>query len=498
MESARTCLYSRPVMRFRSGLLAVVFPCLVLALLAPSASAQDNAGSCVMTGSKGTKQDYRCRMGPVTVAPFQVLTKELIFGVPKPDVDGFVTDMSVDVVDANGKQVPIDRLMLHHIVFINIGEKLGAKRDPTCGGTFEAWNSMSTLPNWGERFYAAGEERAEMKLPEGYGYPLAKDETWLMTYMFMNHRSVTDRAFVEYELTVDTRKDVSRSSRTGSTSRTARWTRSTTCPAASVRGRPTSARWCGPSPRPDGSWGAAATCTAAARRSRCAGRPAGTARSTPRGRYGAAQSHAFYNVRPVLHEPGPIHMTGFYSGRGVPLAAGEKVVLESRYDASQPHTRVMGIMVVFLAPDSSVTEKCGAVPNDFVGLKKPQGRKSPPPFRVPIVGRRGGKAVNISAPPGRRVSLGRNATVEVGDLFFKRPNVSLPAGGNLTWRFKGPTLHNITLANGPRGFSSPNLSSGRTYSRKLSVPGTYQLFCGLHPVDMTATIKVKKAKKRRS
>jgi hypothetical protein len=64
-------------------------------------------------------------------------------------------------------------------------------------------------------------------------------------------------------------------------------------------------------------------------------------------------------------------------------------------------------------------------------------------------------------------------------------------GGTVTWRFDGPTLHNITLANGPRGFSSKNLSDGRIYRKKLTVPGTYQLFCGLHPVDMTATIKVK-------
>ena len=75
-------------MRLRPGLLAVVFPCLVLALAPGAASAQDNAGSCVEVGSQGTKHDYRCRMGPVTVAPFQVLTKELIFSVPKPDVDG--------------------------------------------------------------------------------------------------------------------------------------------------------------------------------------------------------------------------------------------------------------------------------------------------------------------------------------------------------------------------------------------------------------------------
>jgi plastocyanin len=93
------------------------------------------------------------------------------------------------------------------------------------------------------------------------------------------------------------------------------------------------------------------------------------------------------------------------------------------------------------------------------------------------------------------VSFGRGGTVEVGDLFFKRPNISLRAGGTVTWRFDGPTLHNITLANGPRGFSSKNLSDGRIYRKKLTVPGTYQLFCGLHPVDMTATIKVKGRRK---
>ena len=75
-------------MRFRPGLLAVGRPCLVLALAPGAAAAQDNAGSCVEVGSQGTEHDYRCRMGPVTVAPFQVLTKELIFSVPKPDADG--------------------------------------------------------------------------------------------------------------------------------------------------------------------------------------------------------------------------------------------------------------------------------------------------------------------------------------------------------------------------------------------------------------------------
>ena len=41
--------------------------------------------------------------------------------VPKPDVDWFITKMKTDVVDAaTHKLVPIQRVMLHHIVFANL------------------------------------------------------------------------------------------------------------------------------------------------------------------------------------------------------------------------------------------------------------------------------------------------------------------------------------------------------------------------------------------
>jgi plastocyanin len=478
-------------MRFRPGLLAVVLPCLVLALAPGAASAQDNAGSCVEVGSQGTKHDYRCRMGPIAVGPFQVLVKEAVFDIPKPDIDGHVTSMNVDVVDASGKPMPIRRLMLHHIVFLNLGKSVGAKRDPTCGAGFETWDTMSLFPNMAERFYGAGEERTKMVLPEGYGYPISRQDNWLMIFMFMNHRSVTDAAYIEYNVTVDTRQDL--------TPAEPYWLDVGQCgtdpiynipggrPKGSVHTRrkvlemPKAGRLISAGGHVHGGGQVLAL-----RRPECPNSEVYNSRPI-----WGARNHPFYKVRPVLHEPGPIHMTTFHSTRGVPLAAGEKVVLESRYDASQPHTRVMGIMVVFVAPDPSVMEPCGPVPHDFVELKKPKGRTKPPPFTVPIVGRRGGRAVNIDAPPGRRVSLGKGGTIEVGDLFFRRPNVAVRAGGTLTWRFGGLTVHNVTLANGPRGFSSPNLSSGRTYRKKLSVPGTYQLFCGLHPVDMTATIKVK-------
>jgi plastocyanin len=208
-------------------------------------------------------------------------------------------------------------------------------------------------------------------------------------------------------------------------------------------------------------------------------------------------SHPFYHVRPVLHEPGPIHMGGFNSAQGFPVAAGERIALDSVYDATRPHSRVMGIMLAYVAQDPSVTAKCGPAPTDLTELPAPAGRKTPPPFTVPIVGMRNGRAVNITAPRGKRVKLGKRGSISVGDLFFRRPNVSVRKGSTLTWSFGGKTLHNITVANGPRAFSSPNLNGGRKFKERLNVPGTYQLFCGLHPVAMTATIKVTADKKKR-
>ena len=468
--------------RSRTILLLALLSGLVLA--APAA-AQDPAGSCTLAATAGTKQTYDCRYGPITVAPFQVLTKEIQLGMPKPDVNGHVTNMEVDVVDASGAPIPIRRLMLHHIVFSNLG-----KQDRTCQ-TFTMWDSVTEIPAAAERFYAAGEERAKMALPDGYGYPIRKQDDWLVTYMFMNHRSKLDSAYIGYRVTVDTRPDV--------TPVEPYWLDVENCKVDPVYdvagGRKGGSRnlrrmtWNVPKA---GRLIAAGGHVHGGGQSLKLSRPdcgTGGGIYTSRPTWGGPR-HPFYRVRPVLHEPGPINMSGFNSAKGIPLAAGERVVLESAYDASLPHTRVMGIMVVFMAPDSSVATGCGARPDDMAELPAPSGRKQPPPFRVPIVGRRGGKAVNIEAPPGRRVRLGRRGTVEVGDLFFRRPNVSVRSGATLTWRFEGDTLHNITLANGPRGFSSPNLSSGRTYRKKLTVPGTYQIFCGLHPVDMTATVKV--------
>jgi hypothetical protein len=104
---------------------------LVLLVFAAPAAAQDPTGSCTAGATSGTKQTFTCQLGPVVVAPYQVLTRELLFNPPKPMVDGHITDMRVDVTNKDGSKVPISRLMLHHIVFLNMGSRLGEKRDLT-------------------------------------------------------------------------------------------------------------------------------------------------------------------------------------------------------------------------------------------------------------------------------------------------------------------------------------------------------------------------------
>jgi hypothetical protein len=204
-------------------------------------------------------------------------------------------------------------------------------------------------------------------------------------------------------------------------------------------------------------------------------------------------SNAFYHVRPVLHEPGPINMSRFTSEQGIPVAAGELLRLSSRYDDQLPHVRVMGLMVVYMARDDSVTNPCGAMPRDIHVLRtKTPGRSRPVPFTVPLTGLdKQGRAVEIQRPPGATAFLPGNPLVTVSDFGYSRPNLVVDRGSTVTWQFDGSVPHDVTLANGPYGFSSDQLQGGGTYSLQLARPGTYKLFCTLHPVLMHEVIKVR-------
>jgi hypothetical protein len=137
-------------------------PALLLAVL---------AGLAVAMPAAAEVRTETFRSGPIEVGGYAVKQNTTPDAVQAPKVDGFITGMEVDIVDRAGKVMPISRLMLHHIVFLNMGRTIGEKRDHTCGSGITGLDSKTVYPNVAERFYAAGEERAVMELPKGTRSP---------------------------------------------------------------------------------------------------------------------------------------------------------------------------------------------------------------------------------------------------------------------------------------------------------------------------------------
>ena len=162
-----------------------------------------------------------------------------------------------------------------------------------------------------------------MRLPQGYGYPIKANDKWATTWMFMNHRNKTDSAYIQYRVTYDTAKrkpakpywldvknclsdpvyDIAGGRRPGSTSRrSSTWTVPTTGRIVAGGGH----------------------VHGGAKSLNIARRNCTLYRSRPTW---GSRRHPFYNVKPVLHEPGPTSMTGFTSPTGFPVQRGEKIRL---------------------------------------------------------------------------------------------------------------------------------------------------------------------------
>ena len=426
---------------------------------------------------------------PIDLKPLEVEQEYAM--APSPKVDGHIIGMNVDVVDPDGSPVPIQRMMLHHIVFLKVGDP-----NPNCGSTITGFDSKPTVPNIAKPFYAAGEERQVFGLPEGYGIRTGKDDTWVMSWMLMNHRTKSDRAMIRYTVTWDDSPDMKRVEPI--------WLDVKNCnadPVYDVPGggkagaihertfdyvAPTDGRIvAGGGHLHGGGKEIAITQPECSNREVFTSKPAW-----------GMPDHPFYTVKPILHEPGPISMSGWLSREGHPVKAGQRVRITSRYDNTRPHTRVMGIAMAWFAP-GEVSEECAPAPSDAqyvqtADLRGEKYRTETPKFTVPLTGFDSrGRLTEIKRPPGKTRRVRSGTTVRVEDTYFSIPNASVARGARLRWRFGPDTLHNVTLANGPRGFSSPNLNDGRKFDVKFKAPGTYRLFCTLHPVSMTQTVQVR-------
>lgn len=84
-------------------------------------------------------------------------------------------------------------------------------------------------------------------------------------------------------------------------------------------------------------------------------------------------------------------------------------------------------------------------------------------------------------------------TVRVDDNYFvrsgARPTVTVKKNDTVKWVWRGDIVHNVVVTKGPRKFSSRTMVNG-SYSRKMTVRGTYIIVCTIHSgMDMKLVVK---------
>jgi hypothetical protein len=395
----------------------------------------------------------------ITIGPYGVVQGEAL--VPSPQLDGHVVGMSATLVDGAGVELPVQNVMLHHVVF----GKLGA-RDYTCA-TYRGYDGRPR-PAFAERFYGLGEERTEIAFPAGYGYPNRASDLWGLVYMLMNHRNVRDTVYVQYTVRYVVGEPM--------ISVRPVWLDVRNCSADPIFSVPgTGAMF--------STYARDATFTMPESGRLVAGgahlhggglRLELTNETCGTGVFTSEPTWGLPVIKPVMHENGPKHMTTFASAAGIPVSKGDRLRLNAVYENSLPHTRVMGIMLVYLAPDS--VSPCGPAPALAPDPLSSPG--APPRVVLPL----------LRQPRGAlfRDLLGTWA----GDYRYGHERISVRPGTAFRWRFLGRERHDVTLASGPVGFASQSRASG-SFSFRFTRPGTYRLFCSLHPTRMTQIVTVR-------
>jgi plastocyanin len=376
--------------------------------------------------------------------------------VPSPPVDGYVVGMKADVVDLHGNPVPDSDVMLHHVVFAKLGVP-----DSTCS-SFVGYDGKSS-PAITQRFYAEGEEHFSMQLPDGYGYPNRATDRWGLLYMLMNHHAQAETVRIRYTVMYATGE--------ARTPVTPIWLDVRNCRADPVFNVPGTGR-VGSTYARQADWVTpqSGVFVAGGAHLHGGGISVDVSDRSCGSLFTSYPVWGGTEPQPVMHEPGPVAMTGFADPIGRPVRAGDTLRITATYDDSAPHVRVMGIAILYFAP-------------------RPEA--SCEPFASPLPVPSQPEHVTVALLKQPRGPVRHVRSTWVGDYNFGAQRVTIPRGTVFTWRFIGEVAHDVTVATGPVGFASPSLSGGKTYSFHFTRPGTYRLFCSLHPALMTQVIRVR-------
>jgi plastocyanin len=93
-------------------------------------------------------------------------------------------------------------------------------------------------------------------------------------------------------------------------------------------------------------------------------------------------------------------------------------------------------------------------------------------------------------------SSGKTRVVKVGDDYYSPVKATIKKGTKVKWTWLDGNAdnHDVRLKSGPKGvkkFKSALAASDYSFSKTLTVPGTYKIYCSLH-ATMRATIVVKR------
>jgi plastocyanin len=191
------------MLRGRHGVFLVALVAMTVVLAAACGSGDDDGAAPKATGASGKvgtsaataatpavasdalakgAQRLHLEVGPITVQPGQNNIAYSRGGIEQPKEDGWIVGITPNLRLADGTVPPVDVIHLHHGVWLNLSAK-----DPTSPG----------LP---ERFFAVGEEKTRMVLPEGYGYAYKTTDHWLLNYMIHNLYPKANKVWVTYDI----------------------------------------------------------------------------------------------------------------------------------------------------------------------------------------------------------------------------------------------------------------------------------------------------------
>ena len=440
-----------------------------------------------LTAAQALAFERTYRIGPIPMGPYQSVYKTS-FDIPHPRVPkGSLTYMHTQLVDAKGRFVPQEEVMIHHAAFVNRGRFDGEKSQFYCEEGHK------------ERFYGTGEEDQSLLLPPGYGYRVRAKDRWHVSWMLMNHHNHARRVFIEYTLRMN------RGWR--DTPVTPHWIGVEPCLRDPIFNVPGGG---GPGaeyvkaidwrPPADGRIVAVGTHVHGGAKTMRITEPACGDRTLveSQAQYGLADD-PIYHVLPQIHEPSPRFASYPMSATGIPVRKGRTYRATAIYDNELPHARVMGIMHAYVAPlgaggsDSPRPAACAPLPDDLetVGWDKPF-RTEVPKVEIPLAVRdRNGNAKPVRTLPGNFWRPGGDAIVRMENLRFNHRKVSIAAGDAITWIFADPFLHDVTSASGPSAIGSQPLKEGARWRLRFRRRGTYHLYCTLHPLDMQQVVEVR-------